>query len=141
MQGESSWRALIALVYTIAIGAQEARAANCADIEPDPATMALQTPVTGSTAQLGAGFGMRKHPILDRTRLHAGIDWTAPLGTPVVAAIHGRVTAAGGVMPIWVRTASSDAWSLTVTSKAGRSAGSASVKTSAIRARAMSPET
>lgn len=95
MQGESSWRALIALVYTIAIGAQEARAANCADIEPDPATMALQTPVTGSTAQLGAGFGMRKHPILDRTRLHAGIDWTAPLGTPVVAAIHGRVTAAG----------------------------------------------
>jgi len=95
MQGKSSRRALIALAYTIAIGAQEAKAANCADIQPDPAIMALQTPVTGSKAQLGARFGMRTDPILDRTRLHAGIDWTAPVGTPVVAAIHGRVTAAG----------------------------------------------
>ncbi len=66
MGGESSRWALIAMVYAIAIGAQEARASNCAAIETDPANMALQTPVTGSEAQLGARFGIRKHPILDR---------------------------------------------------------------------------
>ena len=41
-----------------------------------------------------SGFGMRYHPILHRTRLHAGIDFGAAIGTPVHAAGPGAVVAA-----------------------------------------------
>ncbi len=39
--------------------------------------------------------GMRLHPILKRWKLHAGWDFAAPLGTPVLAAAAGTVTQAG----------------------------------------------
>lgn len=42
-----------------------------------------------------AGFGMRIHPLLKTEQLHRGIDWRAPLGTPVYAAGTGRVAQAG----------------------------------------------
>jgi murein DD-endopeptidase MepM/ murein hydrolase activator NlpD len=38
---------------------------------------------------------MRRHPILGRRMLHKGVDWAAPRGTPVRAAGHGIVVAAG----------------------------------------------
>jgi murein DD-endopeptidase MepM/ murein hydrolase activator NlpD len=38
---------------------------------------------------------MRRHPILMVLKMHAGVDWAAPAGTPVVAAAGGRVTFAG----------------------------------------------
>jgi Peptidase family M23 len=45
--------------------------------------------------RLSSGYGVRYHPILKRRQMHLGIDWAAPRGTPVRAAGHGVVVAAG----------------------------------------------
>jgi murein DD-endopeptidase MepM/ murein hydrolase activator NlpD len=42
-----------------------------------------------------SGFGWRVHPILGYRRLHAGVDYAAPKGTPIVAAGNGVVEKAG----------------------------------------------
>lgn len=42
-------------------------------------------------ARLTSSFGMRMHPISKIKRLHRGIDFAAPMGTPVVATADGKV--------------------------------------------------
>jgi murein DD-endopeptidase MepM/ murein hydrolase activator NlpD len=42
-----------------------------------------------------SAFGMRFHPILGRYRLHSGIDWAAPPGTPIIAAGNGVLEKVG----------------------------------------------
>ncbi|MFN0264764.1 M23 family metallopeptidase [Tepidamorphus sp. 3E244] len=47
------------------------------------------------TGQFRSGFGMRRHPILGYKRMHKGVDWAAPRGTPLMAAGNGTVVEAG----------------------------------------------
>jgi len=44
---------------------------------------------------LRSPFGMLRHPILGYTRMHTGVDWEAPLGSPIVAAGPGTIETAG----------------------------------------------
>jgi len=42
-----------------------------------------------------SGFGMRYHPILHIYRMHTGIDFGVPCGTPVYASADGEIVSAG----------------------------------------------
>lgn len=53
----------------------------------------LKTPIDG--ARLSSGYGKRRHPILGYTRMHRGVDFAAPSGTPIYAAGNGRVASVG----------------------------------------------
>ena len=52
----------------------------------------MVTPVKGV---MTSTFGPRLHPILKRVRIHKGVDWGAPIGTPIVAAFDGTIAYAG----------------------------------------------
>ena len=52
----------------------------------------LLAPVPGA---ITSNFGMRRHPILGYNRMHAGMDFKARYGTPIVAVSDGRVSSAG----------------------------------------------
>lgn len=52
----------------------------------------LSSPVAG---RMSSGFGMRRHPILGYTRMHAGIDFAARYGSPIYAVTDGVIAFAG----------------------------------------------
>lgn len=52
----------------------------------------MKMPVAG---HMTSNFGMRFHPILGFSRMHQGVDYGAPMGSPIVAAADGLVSFAG----------------------------------------------
>ena len=53
----------------------------------------LRTPMDAS--HITSGFGMRMHPIMGFSAMHTGVDFGAPIGTPIFAAGAGKVVMAG----------------------------------------------
>ena len=53
----------------------------------------MRTPI--KSGRLTSGFGYRRHPLLGYRKLHTGVDWGAPVGTPILAAGNGVIEVAG----------------------------------------------
>ena len=53
----------------------------------------IRMPVAYS--RISSTFGARKHPVLGRMRMHKGIDYAAPSGTPIMAAGNAKVQFVG----------------------------------------------
>lgn len=53
----------------------------------------MRTPIDG--ARLSSRFGKRRHPILGYTKMHRGVDFAAPTGTPIYAAGDGVIDRRG----------------------------------------------
>ncbi|MFN7312750.1 MAG: M23 family metallopeptidase [Bacteroidota bacterium] len=56
---------------------------------------AIQPISNKNLRRMASGFGYRMHPIYKTYKMHAGIDFTAPTGTPIYATGNGRVVPAG----------------------------------------------
>lgn len=52
-------------------------------------------PIRGDEARLTSGYGLRYHPLLNTRKMHTGVDWAAPIGTPILAAGNGVIEEAG----------------------------------------------
>lgn len=53
----------------------------------------IARPVTASVRQT-SGFGMRRHPLTGRNKMHSGLDWAGARGTAILAAADGIVKTA-----------------------------------------------
>ena len=49
----------------------------------------MRNPVKGG--RYTSGFGPRIHPLFGTVRMHTGVDWAAPIGTPILAGGDGTV--------------------------------------------------
>lgn len=58
-------------------------------------TPAIQPVSNKELTRIASGFGYRIDPIYKTTKMHAGIDFTAPQGTPIYATADGTVRVAG----------------------------------------------
>jgi murein DD-endopeptidase MepM/ murein hydrolase activator NlpD len=70
----------------------EAQWVNAATIERPQVASGTTWPVQG---HITSTFGYRYHPILHFSRFHAGVDFGAAWGSPIVAAADGQVERAG----------------------------------------------
>jgi murein DD-endopeptidase MepM/ murein hydrolase activator NlpD len=72
--------------------ASEQRAKQRSSSGGGSSSAGMQWPVNGP---ITSGFGYRTHPVLGYQRLHAGTDFGAGTGSPIVAAASGTVISAG----------------------------------------------
>ena len=61
------------------------------------ATPAIQPVSNKNLNRLSSGFGYRIDPVYKTPKMHAGLDFAAPQGTPVYATANGTVKLAGNV--------------------------------------------
>lgn len=59
------------------------------------ATPAIQPISNQNLSRIASGFGHRIDPIYKTVKMHAGLDFSAPQGTPIYATADGRVKVAG----------------------------------------------
>jgi len=84
---------------------------NFYDAEGKTAKRKLRaTPING--ARLSSSYGSRRHPILGYRKMHSGVDFAAPRGTPILAAGSGTVERANryGSFGNYVRIRHSDGY-------------------------------
>ena len=60
-------------------------------------TPAIQPVSNKELTRIASGFGYRIDPIYKTTKMHAGIDFTAPQGTPIYATANGNIKIAGNL--------------------------------------------
>lgn len=58
-------------------------------------TPAIQPVSNKDLNRIASGFGYRIDPVYKTTKFHAGLDFSAPQGTPIYATANGTVTTAG----------------------------------------------
>jgi murein DD-endopeptidase MepM/ murein hydrolase activator NlpD len=84
---------------------------NFYDAEGETAKRKLRaTPING--ARLSSSYGSRRHPILGYRKMHSGVDFAAPRGTPILAAGSGVIERANryGSFGNYVRIRHSDGY-------------------------------
>lgn len=84
---------------------------NYYDAEGKTAKRKLRaTPING--ARLSSSFGARRHPILGYRKMHNGVDFAAPTGTPIMAAGSGVIERANryGSFGNYIRIRHSDGY-------------------------------
>ena len=71
----------------------------------------LRTPI--NAARMSSGFGTRIHPVHGYSKMHKGVDFAAPVGTPILAAGNGVVELIGrkGGYGKYIRIKHSDTYS------------------------------
>lgn len=55
----------------------------------------LQTPLDPTRMRVTSKFGLRNHPISGYSKMHKGVDFAAPVGTPIMSAGDGVIVKAG----------------------------------------------
>lgn len=84
---------------------------NFYDVDGKTAKRKLRaTPING--ARLSSSYGSRRHPILGYRKMHSGVDFAAPRGTPILAAGSGVIERANryGSFGNYVRIRHSDGY-------------------------------
>ncbi|MCL4767250.1 MAG: M23 family metallopeptidase [Hyphomicrobiaceae bacterium] len=51
----------------------------------------MRRPVRGEAVRLTSGYGTRVHPVFNVPKMHTGVDWASPVGTPILAAGNGLI--------------------------------------------------
>ena len=78
--------AIVALLPTLLSG--PAHGAECGGLTAIQHAPLMQAPSVGARR---AAFGLHLHPVLGIVKLHAGLDFEAPIGDPVMAAAAGKI--------------------------------------------------